>query len=206
MANAFIANVFASPGTPSSKTCPFDNNPIKWKEMKKHQNIRDLISKTIPGMEQLALINRDKKEFHIPGRIFHTPDFKTENKKAKFSVCVPLERSTERNSLKMMSVRSEGQYNTVVYEEEDVFRGITRRDVILMNPEDMKDMGLQENQKVSISSQINTMHNILVKAFDVKKGNSVMYFPECNILISRELDPQSKTPAFKSTEVTISTQ
>ena len=33
-----------------------------------------------------------------------------------------------------MTVRSEGQFNTVVYEEEDLYRGQDRRDVILMNP------------------------------------------------------------------------
>ena len=33
-----------------------------------------------------------------------------------------------------MTVRSEGQFNTVVYEEEDLYRGQTRRDVILLHP------------------------------------------------------------------------
>ena len=32
-----------------------------------------------------------------------------------------------------MTVRSEGQFNTVVYEEEDVYRGQDRRDVILLH-------------------------------------------------------------------------
>jgi hypothetical protein len=30
-----------------------------------------------------------------------------------------------------------------------------------------------------------------------------MYFPEANVLVSRQLDPDSKTPAFKSVIVTI---
>ncbi len=33
-----------------------------------------------------------------------------------------------------MTVRSEGQFNTVVYEDEDIYRGQDRRDVILLNP------------------------------------------------------------------------
>ncbi|MCO4795458.1 MAG: hypothetical protein KC493_17185, partial [Bacteriovoracaceae bacterium] len=91
----------------------------------------------------------------------------------------------------------------VVYEEEDSFRGIERRDVILMNSDDMKRLNLSQDQKVTIKSETSRMANILVKEFDVKEGNTVMYYPECNILISRELDPHSKTPAYKSTEVTI---
>ena len=34
-----------------------------------------------------------------------------------------------------MTVRSEGQFNTVVYEEEDIYRAQERRDVILMKIE-----------------------------------------------------------------------
>jgi hypothetical protein len=30
-----------------------------------------------------------------------------------------------------------------------------------------------------------------------------MYYPECNVLVSRVLDPQSKTPAFKGVVVRV---
>ena len=33
-----------------------------------------------------------------------------------------------------MTVRSEGQFNTVVYEDYDLYRGVDRRDVILRIP------------------------------------------------------------------------
>jgi hypothetical protein len=35
-----------------------------------------------------------------------------------------------------MTLRSEGQFNTVVYEEEDLYRGNTRRDVVMMAASD----------------------------------------------------------------------
>ena len=41
-----------------------------------------------------------------------------------------------------MTVRSEGQFNTVVYEDEDIYRGQERRDVILMNERDIARLGL----------------------------------------------------------------
>jgi hypothetical protein len=44
--------------------------------------------------------------------------------------------------LRLMTVRSEGQFNTVVYEEEDLYRGQERRDVILLHPDDMRRLGL----------------------------------------------------------------
>jgi hypothetical protein len=33
-----------------------------------------------------------------------------------------------------------------------------------------------------------------------------MYYPECNVLISRHVDPQSKTPEFKCVTVRIELQ
>ena len=47
------------------------------------------------------------------------------------------------DELRLMTVRSEGQFNTVVYEEEDIYRGQERRDVILMNRADIERLGLQ---------------------------------------------------------------
>ena len=42
------------------------------------------------------------------------------------------------------------------------------------------------------------MHGIRATAFmPVRAGNAAMYYPECNVLVSRHLDPQSRTPAFK---------
>jgi hypothetical protein len=48
------------------------------------------------------------------------------------------------------------------------------------------------------------MRGIRATAFDsIRPGNAAMYYPECNVLVSRELDPQSKTPAFKCVIVRI---
>ncbi len=47
-----------------------------------------------------------------------------------------------------MTVRSEGQFNTVVYEQEDIYRGQERRDVVLLHPDDLRRLGLQNDQRV----------------------------------------------------------
>jgi hypothetical protein len=43
----------------------------------------------------------------------------------------------------------------------------------------------------------------LVRPFDVKSGNALMYYPEANVLVPRDVDPRSKTPAFKSVIVEV---
>ena len=41
------------------------------------------------------------------------------------------------------------------------------------------------------------MRNIRARAFDVREGNALMYFPEANALVPTDVDPLSRTPAFK---------
>jgi hypothetical protein len=48
------------------------------------------------------------------------------------------------------------------------------------------------------------MPNIRATEFaKIKAGNAAMYYPECNVLVNRTLDPHSKTPAFKGVLVRI---
>ena len=48
------------------------------------------------------------------------------------------------------------------------------------------------------------MRGIRVRAFDeIRPGNAVMYYPEANVLVAAQLDPQCKTPAFKCVIVTL---
>jgi anaerobic selenocysteine-containing dehydrogenase len=39
--------------------------------------------------------------------------------------------------------------------------------------------------------------------FDLPKGSVLAYYPEANVLIGTEVDPRSKTPAFKSVPVEV---
>jgi anaerobic selenocysteine-containing dehydrogenase len=102
-----------------------------------------------------------------------------------------------------MTLRSEGQFNSVVYDEEDLYRGQERRDVILMNPEDIRSRGLQANQRVRVKSSAGEMRFILVRPYEIRQGNAAMYYPEANVLVPHDVDPLSKTPAFKSIPISI---
>jgi anaerobic selenocysteine-containing dehydrogenase len=103
-----------------------------------------------------------------------------------------------------MTVRSEGQFNTVVYEDFDLYRGQDRRDVILLHPDDIARLGLKPEQRVTVRSATGAMPNILVRSFpEIRAGNALMYYPEANVLVPRHVDPKSKTPAFKSVLVRV---
>jgi len=37
-----------------------------------------------------------------------------------------------------------------------------------------------------------------VRPFDIRPGNALAYYPEANVLVPRDVDPESRTPAFMS--------
>lgn len=185
-----------------------NSTPVDWEEMQKTNTIRHWISKVVPGYQEIDTIAKTGKEFQVGGRTYHTPKFNTKDGRAQL-ITHPLPNLTQLadNQLRMMTVRSEGQFNTVVYEDYDLYRHQDRRDVILINPDDMERMGLEHDQLVTVSSDTGRMHNLLARAFEeIRSGNAMMYYPESNVLVPRTVDPQSRTPMFKNILVTISKQ
>ncbi len=180
-----------------------EGGPVDWKGARRHCDVRSMIARVIPGYEALADIDRTRREFQVPGRTFHAPRFATPDGRARFTPHpVPPPRG-DAPQLRLMTVRSEGQFNTVVYEEQDVYRGQERRDVILLNAADMTRLGLAPDQRVTVTSAAGEMRGVLARPFDIRAGNALMYFPEANVLVPAVTDPDSKTPAFKSVPVTV---
>lgn len=102
----------------------------------------------------------------------------------------------------LMTVRSEGQFNTVVYEEEDLYRGQDRRDVVLLHRDDMAARGIEPDQLVEVTSEIDSMR-VVARPYDIARGCACMYYPEANRLVPRAIDRSSRTPAFKSIPVLV---
>jgi len=184
-----------------------DDGPVDWRELESHDAVRKLIGELIPGFEPISHMGKTQKEFHIPDR--HPADrrFSTPSGKAHFhAVSLPPLAELAENEFRLMTVRSEGQFNTVVYDEEDLYRGQERRDVILMHKDDINRLGLRPDQLVRVSNSAGEMRRQRVRPFDVRLGNALMYCPEANVLVPRDLDPESKTPAFKCAVVQVTAE
>jgi molybdopterin-dependent oxidoreductase alpha subunit len=168
-----------------------------WSQMRSHDHLREAIAQTVPGYEPLADIGRSEQEFHIAGRTFHEPSFNTEDGKARFAVTPLAPVGAGKGEFRLMTLRSEGQFNTVVYEEEDLYRGTIRRDVVMMAQEDAHRLGVHEGDPVTVETEAGRM-DVFVSVIDIRSGNLAMYYPEANVLVPRRLDARSGTPAFKS--------
>ena len=183
-----------------------DDQRLDWSIMESHAAVRELIADLIPGFEELKSIESTKKEFHVPGRAITDYKFPTATGRAKFHPTELPSSLLTAGQLRLMTMRSEGQFNSVVYDEEDLYRGQERRDVVLMNSADISQLGLKPDQRVCIRSEAGEMRYILARPFDIRVGNVAMYYPESNVLVPSAVDPLSKTPAFKSVAVTITAE
>lgn len=175
-----------------------DPSVLDFGQFRQHETIRKTISAVIPGFSQLGKIDADKQEFHIEGRTFYTPQFATADGRANFQV-TPLPPAPGK--YRLTSVRSEGQFNSIIYHEEDVYREQTERWIVMMHPDDIAKEGLTENLRIDLVSDTGAMRGVKVRAFDIKPGNLMVYYPEANILVPRATDTQSGTPGFKSVDV-----
>lgn len=170
-----------------------------------HDTIRQAIARTVPGMEDLADIGIAKREFHVRRRLLHEPEFRTDSGRAAFvpHALEALQDTEPRFPFRLMSVRSEGQFNSIIYEENDSYRGAEHRWVVFMGRADMAGLGVRPGQAVTLRSEQGEMRGLEVHEFDLPPGNLMAYYPEANVLTGRRTDPRSHTPAFKSVPVAV---
>ncbi len=182
----------------------FSGKKADFEKFRQHKYLRQLIAETVPGYEKLEKIDETGEEFQISDRTFHKPYFLTPDRKANFRICpIPVLQGKD-GQFRMMTVRSEGQFNSIVYEEKDLYRGQTSRWVVLMNKEDIQSNGWQHNGLVTLESSVGKMEKVKVREFDIAKGNILTYYPEANVLVPNTTDPRSFTPGYKLVWVKIS--
>lgn len=176
--------------------------PVDFGNLRNHAAIRAAIAAVVPGYEDIGEIDRSKIEFHVAGRTLDAPSFHTASGKASARITPVPKCELLGDEFRLMTLRSEGQFNTVVYEDEDIYRGNERRDVVMMNADDAAALGVTRDQRVRVRNETGQME-ALVRFAPLPRGNLAMYYPEANVLIPRRIDPASGTPVFKSTTARI---
>lgn len=188
----------------ADRTLP--DSPVPFSDLARHQTLRQAIAGIIPDLAPLADIDVARREFHVRRRLLHTPEFQTASGRARFCVRpIPdgVCSQDDDQSFTLCTIRSEGQFNTIVYEYQDSYRQTSSRWIVLMNREDMARLRLTHGDKADVCSAVGRMGGVTVQPFDLPAGNLMAYFPEANVLIGTAVDPESRTPAFKSTRVWI---
>jgi len=173
-----------------------------WSKLRSHEHLREAIATVVPGYAPMTKLTSVGTEFQIEGRTYHSHAYNTPDGKAHFHVTPLRKTPVSDHPFRLMTLRSEGQFNTVVYEEEDLYRGNLHRQVVMMSATDAGQLGLSVDDPVIVQTAAGQM-SVRVALVDIRAGNLAMYYPEANELVPQILDPQSKTPAFKFVQARI---
>ncbi|MEZ0496642.1 FdhF/YdeP family oxidoreductase [Sphingomonas sp. IW22] len=139
--------------------------------------------------------------------------WQTESGKAEFHVPDSLNAAgfdDDPGRFRLMTLRSNDQFNTTIYGYHDRFRGVKgTREVLFINRQDMAEQGLSEGQRVALSTDVNDgvsrrLGGLIVVPYDIPRGCLGAYYPEANVLIPIEHHAeQSHVLAAKSVPVRI---
>ncbi|OJF98190.1 FdhF/YdeP family oxidoreductase [Pararhizobium antarcticum] len=193
-----------------------DHNPnVPWEAwVENYARIRDAIEQTFP--EQFSGYNA---RLDTPGG-FPRPvparhrQWETDTGKANFklvkSLCASFAAGSGPDVLRLITLRSNDQFNTTVYGYDDRLRGIhNSRMIVMMNPGDRERAGIKKNGLARITTAVDdgivrTLSGLEVIDYDIPAGSCAAYFPECNGLIPLwQYAEDSKTPAAKSVPVRV---
>jgi molybdopterin-dependent oxidoreductase alpha subunit len=186
-----------------------DRTTVDWNGLiASYDRIRDHIERVVPGFE--------KFNARVQGEIFYLPNaardkrqFNNVEGKAKFVISEMDLHKLEPGQYLMMTVRSHDQFNTTIYGLNDRYRGIYNgRRVVFMNPEDVKDAGLQQGQFVDLTScyrdEERIARHFMVAPFNIPRGCTATYFPEANVLVPiNSTADRSNTPTSKSVVIRV---
>jgi molybdopterin-dependent oxidoreductase alpha subunit len=190
------------------------NAKLKWSEWTgNYALVRDLIEATYPN----DFRNYNARMFEVGGfyrgNSAHERIWKTDSGKAVFTTPGELNSVGFKDApgrYRLMTIRSNDQFNTTIYGYSDRFHGIEgTRDVLLMNPDDIAEAGLRDGQSVRMITDAEDgidrqLGGLTLTAYRLPRGTVASYYPECNVLVPVALhDDLSKTPASKSVPVRI---
>ena len=139
--------------------------------------------------------------------------WKTDTEKANFAVPTSMTShglDLGEDTLRLITLRSNDQFNTTIYGYRDRFRGVNgTRMIVFMNRSDMEKFGLAEDEIVTLVGNADDhvhreLGGLRVVPYDIPKGCIGSYYPECNGLIPlSHYAEESKVPAVKSVPVTV---
>lgn len=133
-----------------------------------------------------------------------TRHFETPDGRAHFRSHALPEDPLRPGELLLTTIRSHAQFNTTVYGLDDRYRGIRgSRHVVLVHPEDLAALGLEEGCRVDLTSEVGgerrRVCGFRARAYDLPRGCAAAYFPEANGLVPvSSFAERSRTPTFKS--------
>ncbi|UVI39621.1 FdhF/YdeP family oxidoreductase [Qipengyuania spongiae] len=196
-----------------------DSHPkLTWDEWQAdYSRIRDCIAATYPDEFHDMNARMNKAGGFYRGNAARERIWKTDSGKAEFTDPTTLNAcgiGDAAGRYHLVTLRSNDQFNTTVYGHEDRLRGLSgSRMIVLMRPEDIREAGLREGERVDLVTDTDGDHadeperrvrSLKVVPYDLPADTLAGYFPELNPLVPLWYHEElSQTPASKGIPVRI---
>ena len=153
----------------------------------------------VPARDRVWKTETKKANFIAPDSLVADPDAADNDAAGSAS------SSASGDVLRLMTLRSDDQFNTTVYSLDDRFRRVAgSRKVLLMNRDDIGRLGFLPGDRLTASCAVDdgverTVGGLTLKPYAIPQGAVAGYFPELNPLIPLwHHAKESKVPAAKS--------
>jgi len=169
------------------------------------QGMRDEIARIVPFYDGVQHLKKSGDQFQYGGPHlcadgkFPTPDGKGHFRVVNIPNTAPALNSqlTILNSFSV-STRRGKQFNTLIYAEIDPFNGAAR-DAVLMNADDAAALQLQNDERITLVSDVGRYEGRVFFA-PIARGNLQVHWPEGNVIIPRgAVDTLGGVPDYNAT-------
>jgi anaerobic selenocysteine-containing dehydrogenase len=159
--------------------------------------IRAEMDRVIPSYRGIKDLANEGDSFQYGGPMLLKDGIcNTNDGRAKFSAVRPKNEILQEGEF-CLATRRGKQFNSIVYGTADSLVGSKRRNEIFISPADASKYGLIEGCRIKLKSEAGEFEGIC-KIARVHPGTLQMYWPESNVLISREIDPESQEPDYNT--------
>jgi molybdopterin-dependent oxidoreductase alpha subunit len=187
---------------------------VKWDDwVGDYAKIRDLIEATYPDQFRDFNDRLFQAGGFYRGNSARRRDWQTDSGKAQFTKPQSLSALGEepgQGVFTLITLRSNDQFNTTIYDFHDRLRGLEGdRMIVLISRPEMERTGLAEGQRITLVSAVEDgvtrrIEGLSVVPYDLPPGCVAAYYPETNPLVPLAWhDRASKTPAYKGAPVRI---
>jgi predicted molibdopterin-dependent oxidoreductase YjgC len=158
--------------------------------------IRAEIAQAVPLYAGIERLTAKGDQVQWGGRVLYGDGrFATPDGRAHFSPVSPRGRAREAGTF-FVSTRRGKQFNSMVQQAVDPLTG-AGRDAVFMNAQDAAALGLADGARLRLQSPHGAYAGRLFVA-PMKAGNLEVHWPEGNVLLGPEIDPESMEPDYNA--------
>ncbi len=162
------------------------------------QAVRDEMDRVMPLYRGIKDLRRAGDSFQYGGPLLCRdgvcPDLP--GGRARFTAVVP-EAPSVRPDEFVVTTRRGKQFNSITLASADALTGTSSRDAVFIAASDARKLGLSEGSSITLESPYGRFDG-RCRIVPVRAGSLQVYWPEGNVLIGRQLDPESGEPDYNA--------